>query len=358
RELYLERKRKGLDPDRMPYDIQDDRVFLYVYKWNGETMERLDNDDGDLEKVKAIIPKDYIGFPYYYWDHDYTLIPQTQKQTIAESTGQFGMSSLFAFKLDVETIDQYLQDTEGIYSVKEDFHFDTDIEQVTIEDGQLIVDKANETLSMDTTATKIIDLIRMDGGDAIILLGKDLELWQIYNDGELQQTHVLTEHEIENVQSSEYIIADITSDGLDEILISSDKSQIIRPANNGEWEVLFTSKDESLRFEDFNTLGFENKPTIVSLSKSYFGRNALRYLTGFTYENNELKQDWKTFESLINVRAVDIKGNDDNHLVASVWQGHNIVIFKKHNLPVTPALIVILGVLIGYAFYRRYRKND
>src|SRR5699024_6444958 len=309
RELYLERKRKGLDPDRMPYDIQDDRVFLYVYKWNGETMERLDNDDVDLEKVKAIIPKDYIGFPYYYWDDDYTLIPQTQKQTIAESTGQFGMSSLFAFKLDVETIDQYLQDTEGIYSVKEDFHFDTDIEQVTIEDGQLIVDKANETLSMDTTATKIIDLIRMDGGDVIILLGKDLELWQIDNDGEFQQTHVLTEHEIENVQSSEYIIADITSDGLDEILISSDKSQIIRPANNGEWEVLFTSKDESLRFEDFNTLGFENKPTIVSLSKSYFGRNALRYLTGFTYENNELKKDCKTFESLINVRAVDIKGN-------------------------------------------------
>lgn len=358
RELYLERKRKGLDPDRMPYDIQDDRVFPYVYKWNGKKMERLDNDEIDLEKVKSVIPKDYIGFPYYYWDEDYAIVPQTQKQNIAENTGQFGMSSLFAFQLDVDTIKQYLEDVDGVYSSKESFHFETDIDKITIVDGELIVTKADGEYTMDTTATKVVDLIRMQDGTGIILLGKDLEVWQLDEQGEFHQTHVLTDKEITEVQSSEYMVADITSDDFDEILISSSKSRIIRPLENGEWEVLFASKDESLRFEDFDRLGKEKNPTIIGLSKSYFGRNALRYLTGFTYENNELKQDWKTFESFINVQAADIKGTDDKHLVASVWSGHNIVVFKKHNLPVTSSLIVILVLLTGYALYRRYQAND
>ncbi|MFA9559339.1 hypothetical protein ACERII_18665 [Evansella sp. AB-rgal1] len=357
-ELYEERVRKGLDPDRMPYDLEEEKLFIYIYKWDGKEFTRVDNETVDLDELRPYLPKDYIGFPYFVWDEDFTLVPQTQLQDLAEKTGQFGASPFHIFNQDIHAINQYLTIYDGIYDKKDEFNLNTNIEQIKIEDGELnIVREGNDIISMSTRATKIIDLIQTDDGLGLLLLSDQLELWNITDGNELELTHVLTENEISDVMNSEYIVADLQHDGNGEILISSATSRIIKPLPNGEWDILFTSRDTSLRFEDFGTIGSQNDPGIVALSKSLVRNNPLRFLTGFSYTDEGLQQDWKSFLSLINVSSVDITGDGQNELVATIWRSHRIYVFSKHGLPVTTFLLSILALFVLYTAYWRRKTH-
>lgn len=355
--LYEEQKHKILDPERMPYDIEDQRLFLYVYKWNGTDFERLNNEDIDVDELKQFIPKDYLGFPYYSWSADFTLTPEIQKQNLAEQTGQFGASPFQVMDLNVQTLLKYLEAMDGTYHKKDEFRFETDIESISIANGQLLIEKNGENISMATKATEIVDLIQTKDGIGLLLLSNELELWSLTDNNKLTLTHVLTDAQVSDIMSSTFIVADIQFDGVDEILISAATSRIIRPDADGEWEILFTSPDNSLRFEDFDTIGGEDTPGIIALSKSRIRNNPLRFLTGFSYTEAGLKQDWKLFTSLINVQSVDINGNGENELVATIWRSHKIYVFNKHGLPVNVTLTSIFAFLFFYAIYRRVRYN-
>lgn len=353
----LERKERLLNPGHMPFDLENERVYVYAYKWNGSEMERIDLDRDTIEKLRPHFPKDYIGFPYYVWNDDFTLVPETSRQQLAEKTGQFGAMPFYVMDLNINAMKQYADIFQGVSDIQNQFRFDTDISAVIIENGQLIVEKDEGTITQPTTATKIVDLIRTKDGLGIVLLSDKLEIWTFADENKLILTHSLTEKEIKNIMSSEFIVADIDNDGTDEILISATTSRIIRPAVQGKWEILFTSRDESLRFEDFATIGNDEKETIISLSKSKIRNQPLRFLTGFTYSDEGLVQEWKSFVSLINVHAVDVTGDSENELVATVWGSHKIYVFKKHGLPVYATLITIFALLVLYTVYRRVKPN-
>jgi len=359
-EIYQKRVEGGLDPDRMPYDLEDEPLFPYIYKWNGTEMEmeRVDLNDVDVEELRPYIPKDYIGFPYYVWDENFTLMPNIKKQDLSERMGQFGAMPFHLMNLNLDSLNQYLDTIDGVYDKQNTFRFETDIDILTIEQDELIIERDGDIQSMPTRATKIIDLIRTEKGLGVLLLSDQLELWTFDDDNDLTLTHVLTEEQISDVMTSEYIVADIQYDGLDDILISSSRSRIVKPIADGEWDILFTSRDASLRFEDFDTLGTEEDPSIIALSKSRVRNDPLRFLTGFTYTEDGLQQDWKSFTSLINVESVDITGNGQNELVATIYRTHQIFIFSKHGLPVNGVLVSIFTILVLYTVYRRVRSND
>ena len=47
-------KQQGLDPRRMPYDLEDEPIFLYIYTWNNGQMERIPNDEVGSGSLAAI----------------------------------------------------------------------------------------------------------------------------------------------------------------------------------------------------------------------------------------------------------------------------------------------------------------
>lgn len=353
-EIYQERVERGIDPDKMPYDLEDERLFMYVFSWTGSDMERIANEDLDIEAIRPHLPKDYIGFPYFVWDSDFTLVPVTQKQTMAENMSQFGAMPFHVMNLNMEALGDYLETFNGQYDTHDQFRFDTPVEDISIKEGELIVAHDDFTLEIETETTKIIDLVQLEDDIGLLLLGQNLELWTFSDEmEEMSLTHSLSTEDINDLISSEYMAADITHDGSDEILISSDTSRIIKPLPDGEWDILFASQDDSLRFEDFATVGNNEEPQIVGLSKSLVRNNPLRFTTGFTFTDEGLEQDWKAFTSLINVNAADITGNGENELVATIWHSHKVFVFSKHGLPVTGGLLGILILLTVYVIFRR-----
>lgn len=363
RQLFEERKAKGLDPQRMPYDLEDEPIFLYIYTWNNGQMERIPNDQVDLEALRPFIPKDFIGFPYYVWGADFTLMPQIQKQNLSEQMGQFGVAPFYTMRLNTQTLAAYMDIFQGIYDRKDTFRFDSPFQSISIESGELLLETAHGITKQPTRATKIIDLIRTADGLGLLLMSDQLELWRIKEDLTIELSHVLSEEDIHSTMSSEFIIADVDQDGLDEILISTSTirvtiSRILKPLADGQWEILFTSPDTSLRFEAFSNLQEEAAEEIIALSKSQVRHNPLRYLTGFTYTEEGLKQNWKTFVSFINVRAADLTGDGQNELVASIYGTHKIFVLKKHGLPVYTLLITIFVLLVGYTVIRRVKTSD
>lgn len=361
-ELVKEKFFTGIDPDARPYDLEEEPIFLYVFKWQDGRMVRLANEEVDIEALRPFIPKDYVGFPYYVWDERFTLVPQTQRQNLSEQMGQFGTAPFYAMRLNVHTLAQYMDVFQGIYDRQDQFRLDTPIRSIAIENGELVLETENKTVRQPTRATKIIDLIRTEEGLGLLLMSDALELWQMDDQFNLKLTHQLGESEIQSIMASEFIIADINGDGLDEVLISTSTirvtiSRILRPLAGGEWEILFTSPDTSLRFEAFDTLGDETEQEIIALAKSQVRNHPLRYLTGFTYTEEGLKQNWKTFVSFINVRTGDLDGDGEKELVASIYDTHKVYVLKKHNVPVYTLLAVIFGLLTIYTVARRVRSR-
>lgn len=363
RQLFEDRKARGLDPNRMPYDLENEPLYMYVYKWNNGTMERIANETLDLEAIRPFIPKDYIGFPYYLWSDDFTLIPQIQKQNLSEQMGQFGATPFQAMRLNVQTLAQYMDIYQGVYDRKDQFRFDSPFQSISIIGGELVLETETDTYRQPTRATKVIDLFRTENGLGLLLMSDQLELWSIDENLQLELTHVLGEENIHSTMSSEFILADLDQNGTDEILISTSTirvttSRILRPLENGKWEILFTSPDTSLRFEAFDTIGNEAEAGVIALSKSQMRNNPFRYLTGFTYTEKGLEQDWKTFVSFINVRTGDVTGDGQNELIASIYESHQIYVIKRHQVPVYAMLILIFAALVIYTIVRRMRYRN
>ena len=344
--------------DRYPYIRKTESIFPYVFQWNGSTMERIATENMDQRSFIKLLREDYPGFPYYTFNQENQLEPLIQKQPLVESAMQIGMTPFLAFSLDMKSLDQIMEHSNGIMDQQQTFEGNTAFSQVEIKQGEITGFYQNKPFRVKTDATTIIGPIYLaNDQQGLVLFGKDLVVYS-YRHDTLQETHRLTSKQLKNLRTSEFMIEDVNGDQIDEILLSSEHSSIIKPQNNGKWEILWTSTNPSFRFEDFGTVGSGKKGELITLDNSTVRNHPLRYLTSYTYTDEGLKRNWKVMLSLINVRTGDIDGDNENEIVASIYRSHQVFVFEKHSVPVTLLLLIITGLLIVYGFIRRVRYGN
>ena len=189
-----------------------------------------------------------------------------------------------------------------------------------------------------------------------MISGKQLGILTVAPTGAVSLSHVLTDAQVQELSTSEFKIADVNNDKLDEVLVSSSYSQIIKPTANGKWDILWSSSDKSFRFEDYAALNQPNHNELIVLEKSKYRDNPLRYVSSYDYSPTGLQRNWKVFVSLINLRTGDFNGDGKNELAAVDYGNRRVLLLERHNLPVLPILSGILVILLGYLTIRRIRK--
>jgi len=171
--------------------------------------------------------------------------------------------------------------------------------------------------------------------------------------------------QVPDIGTSEVLTGDVNNDKIDELILTAETSQILQLTQDYKWEVLWSNPEprnfkdrfNKMRFEDFALLGSDKSPQLIALSKSNVRDNPTRYMTGYVYNDGTLKQKWRVFSGLINLRAGDIDGDGQNELLGYMYRAHRIYVLEKHNVPVVGILYGITGALILLGFSLRWRKK-
>ncbi|UKK97507.1 hypothetical protein [Brevibacillus brevis] len=337
--------------------LQAEPVSLYVLTWKDGQMVRMPNDQIPAETMKIIqekLPTDYPGFPYYTMK-DGQLVPNVQRQPYAEGMMQIGTAPYRAFMLDMENIANQLADNAGSMDVRQTLG--SKYTDLHIKDGMLTGNYDGKPFGGTTKATKLMTTMMLpDGREGIVVMGEHLSVLSVEPDGTLTESYTLTRKQAE-LATGEFIPADIDNDKVDELLVAGKPSYILKPKADGTWEILWASgdHDKSFRFSNFATIGNNAKPEIVAKAKSWVSTTDTRYLSGYDYTPEGLKQNWRIYMPLINVQIGDIDGDKENEIVANMYNSHRILVFKQHNIPVLGLTIALFVGLLGYGVVRRFR---
>lgn len=349
-----EEERKAL-ADKLLH-LQPEPVTLYVLTWKNGQLVRIPNDQiapETLTKIKEQMPTDYPGFPYYTMK-DNQLVPNVQRQPYAEGMLQVGTAPYRAFLLDMENIANQLAENNGSMDVRHEMgsHF----KDLHIKDGMLTGTYAGKPFGGATKATKLLTTMRLpDGREGLIVMGEHLSVLTVEPDGTIKEAYTLTRKEAE-LATAEFIPADIDNDKADELLVAGKPSYILKAGQNGKWDILWASaeNDKSFRFSNFASVG-DGPPEIIAKAKSWVSTLDARYLSGYSYTPDGLKQNWRIYLPLINVQVGDVDGDKENEIVATIYNTHRVLVFKHHNIPVLPLTIILLVGLLGYGVVRRVR---
>ncbi|GAA4704629.1 hypothetical protein [Brevibacillus fulvus] len=352
-----EAERKALAEKLLP--IQSEPVSLYVYTYQNGHMQRMPNDQftaDQLAEIKAQIPEDFPGFPYYT-QTDTELRANVQRQSYAEGMLQVGTAPYRAFLLDMQNLQEMLAATKGKMDSQDTFNKPSKYRDVRIKNGVVQGTYDGKPFTATTKATKILDTMHLpDGQEGLLVMGENISVLEVEPAGSVKEAYTLTRQQIP-LSTANLIIADIDHDQTDEILVGSTPSYILKPTADGNWQILWASAkgDESFRFTNYAPVGTDTAPEIVAQAKSWVSAYPLRYVSGFDFTPEGLKQNWKLYLSLINIQVGDIDGDGQNELVASIYDSHKLLILKQHDIPVMPITIAIFVILIGYGVVRRFR---
>ncbi|MGE5703644.1 MAG: hypothetical protein ACM32O_14055 [Clostridia bacterium] len=335
-------------------------ISLYVFSWQNGQMARVNNQSiapEDVAAIKEQMPVDYPGFPYYMMK-DGQLLPNVQRQSFSEGMMQTGTAPYRAFLLDMLNVEEFFKQRNGQMDSRKTFGHNSQFADLSIAAGTLSGTYDGKPFSTPTTATKLLDTMKLpDGREGLILLGEHLTVLTVRPDGQAEETYTILRKQINGLASSDIIVADIDHDGIDEMLVANTPSYILKPLPDGKWDILWVSdeNDKAFRFSNFAQVGDAAKPEIVAKAKSWVSDYYLRYLSGFNYTPDGLEQTWKIYLPLINVQIGDVDGDKQNEIVASIFNSHRLLVLKRHDWPVLPMVSLLFAGLIVYGLVRRFR---
>lgn len=337
--------------------LQAEPISLYVLTWKDGKLVRMPNDQIAAEtmaKIKEQMPTDYPGFPYYTMK-DGQLLPNVQRQSYAEAMLQVGTAPNRALLLDMQIIGDKLAKNDGGLDVRS--AIGEKYRDVSIKEGLLSGTYEGRPFVATTKATKLIGTMKLpDGREGLIIMGEHLSVMAVEPDGTAVEAYSLTRKEMP-LATAEFIPADLDKDGADELLVANSPSYILKAKQNGTWEILWASEegDRSFRFTNYAPIGSSTEPEIVAMAKSWVSTTDSRYLSGYRYTPDGLKQTWRIYLPLLNVQVGDIDGDKENEIVATIYDKHRLIVFKQHKVPVVPLVILLFAGLIGYGIARRVR---
>ena len=352
-----EAERKALAEKLLPLQAED--IALYVFSWKDGQLSRVSNDQlsGEaLAQIQQKMPADFPGFPYYTMK-DGQLVPNVQRQSYAEGMLQVGTAPYRALLLDLANIDYLLQQKHGLMDVQASFAKDSKYQNVSIGAGFIEGSYDGKGFVAPSLATKLLGTIRLPNGqEGLITQGERISIYTPDGNGTLTEAYTLTKEQI-SLANSDYIPADIDQDGVDELLIGGTPSYILKPTPEGKWDILWRSgeHDESFRFSAFDQVGHEAGKQIVAQAKSWVSSHPLRYMSGFTYSEEGLEQQWRVYLPLMNIQLGDVDGDQENEIIATSYDSHRLLVLKQHDIPVLPIVSILFIGLFGYGVVRRFR---
>ncbi|MFC4769485.1 FG-GAP repeat domain-containing protein [Effusibacillus consociatus] len=196
-----------------------------------------------------------------------------------------------------------------------------------------------------------------DGSTQLLLLGNN-EI-RLINEASPTDSPIATyKGSWEQPIARNLVIGDIDGDGLDEVMVNSTPAKILKLNRDRNFEQIWESGKRSFRFEFVTKQEGTNQPLIVTQDPSLIRDQETRYLTGYTWQNGELRREWRVFKSSL---LFPFPVSDDTWVSGSYGRPR-IIVLKPMDMSVPAILTGIYAALVlaGYGcqiVQRRERRN-
>ena len=155
--------------------------------------------------------------------------------------------------------------------------------------------------------------------------------------------------------SNDVVTGPLTASKRDVIFVNSSPAEILEPAATGNWKVLYTAPNPSLRFEASVRDTASGSPEIITDDPSLIRNSPTRYFTSYTYRDGQLVRNWRVYETnVVNVNPVQFEKNGTQYIVAAIYGTGHVLVLKRQFLPILPATSAILGIIIVLGYVRRF----
>ncbi|MBE3595547.1 MAG: hypothetical protein IMW86_00710 [Hydrogenibacillus sp.] len=326
--------------------LKREPLFVYAFDLSGGAFRRVPLPDAENAAWIDRLRRDYPGFPFFTIDEDGTLVPIVARDDWAEMMFDFGRVPGALLRLDAAQLRRTAFDVKATL---EGGRF-----QDLVLDGKALRGTYRGTaFRIPTAATEIAGHLTIDGHDALVLLGTDLELATFAEDGTARITHRLDAETIPDIFAAEVLIAPLPPYG-DALLLSfptdsPETAKIILPRADGGWEILYSAQDPLFRFEDVRVQSGETR--FLALAPGRLSGYAQRFIGEYVFDRGRLVQRWMAPTSLINVRYVS-DGQGNVRIVGTEYGAHRLVLLLPHGIPVVPlyttlTLILAAGLIGG-----------
>lgn len=334
----------GLREARFGYHLVNEPLHLIVWNAVDGKLERVPNEQLDAHEVRALLPKDFVAFPYYVLNDELVLEPLVQRQPLTEAMMRYGDAPYRALQLNLANIIRHFEMNGYVYDRMEQ---SGSFEHLLLQDGNLYGTYEGTDFSIPSPASKIIGAIQLeDGQEGLLVLGLDVELLQ-FVDGDIQVTHTLTREMQNNLAQADFITHDINGDGFEEFIVTYPFPSILEPVVDGRWNILWSAGERSFNIKDVGSFSDGGETEILALRKSAVRANDVNYLTSYSYHDQKLEQNWKIFMRNIDTAVIaDVTGDSSNELITTIYGKQRLFVWGKHNVPVTGLLIGITALIV------------
>ncbi len=151
---------------------------------------------------------------------------------------------------------------------------------------------------------------------------------------------------------NEFIPGDIvtgplSSGGRDAIFVNDSPAYILQASVAGHISKVYTSPNQSLRFEASVQFGSDKSPEIITDDPSAVRDSPIRYFTSYSYRNDNLIRNWRVYRTnVVNVKPVSFASGSQPDLVVGIYGTGEYLLLKRMTWPVLPLAIIGFGMII------------
>lgn len=148
--------------------------------------------------------------------------------------------------------------------------------------------------------------------------------------------------------------------GRDAIFVNATPAYILTVQKDGQFHLVYTAPNDSLRFEAVLQSKPSDPPEIITNDPSALRDVPTRYFTSYTYRQGQLYRNWRVYETnVVNVQPIQWVGGRED-LAVSIYGSGEYLILRRSYLPVLPATAVafVLICLVGFGLRIRERRSS
>lgn len=230
--------------------------------------------------------------------------------------------------------------------------------RLTVKNGHLVGSYRGGTvdIAVDGKAVLGSGSFTAPGSHEVLVGGANL-LQVVSLDG---QAIVTTYHgSAQNMLPNDIVVGPLNNSGRDSIFVNASPAFIIQANASGAWTTLYTAPDaSSLRFEAAIRFQGDQTPEIITNDPSVMRESPVRYLTSYTYRAGQLYRNWRVYRSnAVNLQPVQFSPTGPKYLVMATYQSGKIFVLRRHDLPVLPTTIGLLGLIVIAGWVWRMRRK-
>lgn len=336
--------------------------FVELVQQNGhfQIVQLPAKDLGSIEPLQ--FDNSFFPFMRAFWSQQGNQVvqymaPAQSPRTVASIVNEAGNVPTNLNALGAETQNQELADWKrllGSSNVSVKAH-------LMVIEGHLVGPFEGKTVNIPVTGSTVLAMGSFTTPNVHEVLIGGANMLQVVS---LDRGKVVSTYhgQIANPLPNDVVVGPLDNSGRDSIFVNASPAFILQANETDTWRTLYKAPNVSLRFEAAVKFAGDNTPEIITDDPSVMRNSPTRYLSSYTYRDGQpegqLYRNWRVYRTNVeNLHTVQFTPDGPTYLVLATYLSGKIFVLSRHDLPVMPTTVGLLGLIVLAGWMTRLRRK-